>query len=77
MSKYHSFFFCAHSIPSSSPGSHAVLLERDQLYNSYAKDQVRRQPSGLASGSELFRRAGNWAGGGSRGDVACDTGKLS
>jgi hypothetical protein len=68
--------FCTHSIPSTSPGSHAVVLERDQLYGSYSKDQVRRQPSGPASASELFRRVGYWAGGGSRGDVACDTGKL-
>jgi hypothetical protein len=77
MFKYLSVSFCTHSIPSSSPGSHAVLLERDQLYSSYAKDQVRRQPTGPANASELFRRVGHWAGGGSRGDVACDTGKLS
>ncbi|XP_069678345.1 rho GTPase-activating protein conundrum-like [Periplaneta americana] len=56
-------------IPSTSPGSHGVMLERDHLYGSYAKEPVRRQPNA----SELFRRGGPWASGSSRGDVACDT----
>ncbi|PSN34389.1 hypothetical protein C0J52_15171 [Blattella germanica] len=56
-------------IPSTSPASHAVVLDRDHLYGSYSKEQVRRQPSAPTSASELFRRVGHWASGGSRGDM--------
>ncbi|PNF26598.1 Rho GTPase-activating protein conundrum [Cryptotermes secundus] len=60
-------------IVSTSPRSHEVVLERDHLYGSYSKDQVRREPNGSASASELFRQVGHWTGGSNRGDVACDT----
>ncbi|GFG28968.1 hypothetical protein Cfor_03344, partial [Coptotermes formosanus] len=56
-----------------SPRSHAVGPEKDNLYGSSSIDQVHGQPSGSAGASELFRRVSNWAGGGSRGDVASDT----
>ena len=65
-----------HSINSASPRSHAVRPEKDNLYGSYPIDQVHGQPSGSASPPELFRQGGSWAGGGSRADVACDTGKF-
>jgi hypothetical protein len=69
--------YCVHSINSASPRSHAVGPEKDPIYSSgYSVDQVHGQPSGSAGTSELFRRVGNWAGGGSRGDVASDTGKF-
>jgi hypothetical protein len=67
---------CVHSIRSASPKSRAVGPEKDNLYGSSSVDQVHGQPSGSVSASELFRRVSNWAGGGSRGDVACDTGKF-
>lgn len=74
-----SHFLCncfVHSINSASPRSHAVRPEKDNLYGSYSIDQVHGQPSGSASPPELFRQVGSWAGGGSRADVACDTGKF-
>lgn len=64
-----------YSIRPASPRSHAVGPEKDNLYGSSSIDQVHGQPSGSAGASELFRRVSNWAGGGSRGDVASDTGK--
>jgi hypothetical protein len=72
--QYLSSSFYACSIFSTSPRNHEVVLERDRTYGSYSKDQACRDPNGSASASELFRQVGYWTGGGSRGEVACDTG---